>query len=90
MGNLDASSNGVAQSDIVNVLNLATGISVPGVAAASNGYTAQSVDVVYPDGSVQTVNIAEGASAAEIAAQFSSTNVPDVNEHNRNCPCIFI
>jgi flagellar hook protein FlgE len=78
IGNLDASSNGVAQSDIVNVLNLATGISVPGVAAASNGYVAQSVDVVYPDGSVQTVNIPAGSSAAAIAAQFSSTNVPDV------------
>jgi flagellar hook protein FlgE len=35
--------------------------------------------VVYPDGSTQAVSIVEGASAAEIAATFSSTNVPDVN-----------
>ena len=79
IGNLDASNNGVTSPDIINVLNLATGISVPGVAAASNGYATQSVDVVYPDGSVQTVTIDEGSSAAEIAAQFASTNVPDVN-----------
>ncbi len=79
IGNLDASNNGVALTDLVNVLNLATGISVPGIAAASNGYASQSVDVVYPDGTTQTVTIPEGASAAEIAAQFASTNVPDVN-----------
>ncbi len=79
IGNLDASNNGVTLTDLVDVLNLATGISVPGIAAASNGYAAQSVDVVYPDGSSQTLTIPEGASAAEIAAQFASTNVPDVN-----------
>jgi len=79
VNNLDASNTGVSTADLSNVLNLATGISVPGVAAASNGYAAQSVDVVYPDGTAQTVSIDEGASAAQIAAQFASTNVPDVN-----------
>jgi flagellar hook protein FlgE len=79
IGNLDASNNGVTQADLVSALNLATGISVPGIAAASNGYGAQSVDVVYPDGSTQSVDIPEGSSAAEIAALFASTNVPEVN-----------
>ncbi|NOX50115.1 MAG: flagellar hook-basal body complex protein [Gammaproteobacteria bacterium] len=88
IGNLDASNNGVAQGDIVSVLNLTTGISVPGIAAASNGYSAQSVDVVYPDSSTRTVTIAEGASAAEIATQFSSTNVPDVNATASNTATI--
>lgn len=79
IGNLDASNNGVTQADLSNVLNLSTGISIPGVAAASNGYNPQSVDVVYPDGSTIAVNIAEGSTAAQIAAQFASATVPEVN-----------
>lgn len=44
-----------------------------------NGYVAQTVDVVQADGTAQTVTIEEGASAAEIASQFSSTEVPGVS-----------
>ncbi len=79
IGNLDASNIGVTTADISNVLNLATGVSVPGIAAASNGYQAQSVDVIYPDGTAITVESGEGASAAQIAAQFASATVPEVN-----------
>ncbi len=79
IGNLDASNIGVVQGDIANVLNLATGVSIPGIAAASNGYAAQSVDVVYPDGNSITVDIPEGSTAAQIASQFSSATVPDVS-----------
>ena len=79
IGNLDASNIGVSQADLSNVLNLSTGISIPGVAAASNGYGAQSVDVAYPDGSTITVDIPEGATAAQIATQFASATVPEVN-----------
>ncbi|MEZ5558424.1 MAG: flagellar hook-basal body complex protein [Pseudomonadales bacterium] len=79
IGNLDASNIGVTTADLVATLNVATGVSIPGIAAASNGYEQQSVDVVQPDGSVQTISIAEGATAAAIASQFSSTNVPGVS-----------
>ncbi len=79
IGNLNASNIGVTQGDLANVLNLATGVSVPGIAAASNGYAAQSVDVNYPDGSSVSVSIPEGATAAQIASQFAAATVPDVN-----------
>ena len=79
IGNLNTSNIGVSQTDLANVLNLATGVSVPGVAAASNGYEAQSVDVDYPDGTSVTVDIPEGSTAAQVAAQFASATVPDVN-----------
>jgi flagellar hook protein FlgE len=79
IGNLDTSNIGVSQNDLANVLNLSTGISVPGIAAASNGYAAQSVDVVYPEGNTVTVSIPEGATAAQIASQFSAATVPEVN-----------
>ena len=79
IGNLDASNIGVTQADLVTTLNLATGVSIPGTAAASNGYASQSVDVVQPDGTAQSVTISEGATAASIASQFSSTNVAGVS-----------
>ena len=79
VGNINASNNAVTQLDVSNALNLATGLSIPGVAAGDNGYAAQSVDVVYPDGSVIAVQIPQAATAAEIATQFASANVPDVS-----------
>ncbi|MEM7101082.1 MAG: flagellar hook-basal body complex protein [Pseudomonadota bacterium] len=79
IGNLNTSNIGVSQADLSNVLNLATGVSVPGIAAASNGYLAQSVDVDYDDGTSVTVNIPEGSTAAQIASQFASATVPNVN-----------
>ena len=78
IGNLNASNNGVTQADLANVLNLATGVSIPGVAAASNGYGAQTVDITYPDGNSITVDIPSGSTAAQIATRFSSATVPDV------------
>lgn len=79
VGNLDTSNIGVTQQDLVDTLNLATGVTVPGIAAASNGYGAQTVDVVGTDGAITTVTTVEGATAAEIATQFSSTNVAGVS-----------
>ena len=79
IGNLNASNIGVTATDLSNVLNLTTGVSIPGIESASNGYTMQSVDVTYPDGTSIPVSIEEGASAAQIASQFSSATVPDVS-----------
>jgi flagellar hook protein FlgE len=79
IGNLNASNIGVTQADLVATLNLATGISIPGIAAASNGYLGQTVEVLQPDGTTQAISTSEGASAAQIATQFSSTTVPGVS-----------
>ena len=79
IGNLNTSNIGVSPTDLSNVLNLATGVSVPGIAAASNGYGAQTVDVDYPDGTSVSVDIPEGSTAAQIASQFASATVPNVN-----------
>ncbi|MEM7002535.1 MAG: flagellar hook-basal body complex protein, partial [Pseudomonadota bacterium] len=78
IGNLDASNIGVTQTDLSDALNLSSGVSIPGIAAASNGYVAQSIDVTYPDGSVVTVTTPEDATAAQIAGAFSAASVPDV------------
>ncbi|MCZ6853780.1 MAG: flagellar hook-basal body complex protein, partial [Gammaproteobacteria bacterium] len=78
ISNLDASNIGVTQNDLTNTLNLATGVTVPGIPGVDNGYIAQSVDVVQADGSTQTVTTTAGGSAAQIAGQFSSTIVPGV------------
>jgi flagellar hook protein FlgE len=79
VGNINATNNAVTQLDVSNALNLSTGLSIPGVPSGDNGYDAQSVDVVYPDGSVIAVEIPAAATAAEIAVKFASANVPDVN-----------
>ncbi len=79
ISNIDASNVGVSDTDVVNVLNLDTGVTIPGVPAVTNGYAAQSVDVVQPDGTVQTVSTDAGATAAEIAGIFSSSAVPGVS-----------
>lgn len=78
IGNLDASNIGVTQNDLTNTLNLATGVTVPGIPGVNNGYIAQSVDVIQGDGSIQTVTTQAGGSAAQAAAQFSSTIVPGI------------
>ena len=88
IGNLDTSNIGVSQSDLTGVLSLATGVSAPGIAAASNGYSAQSVDVIYPDGNVISVDIDEGATAAQIAAQFASATLPEVSASARTTATI--
>ncbi len=79
ISNLDASNIGVSQTNLANTLNLATGVTVRGIASVGNGYEAQSIDVVQPDGTVQTVTTEQGASAAEIAGLFSSSTVPGVS-----------
>ena len=78
INNYDVSNAGVTQADVDNALNLAGG-SVPGIAAVANGYGAQTVDVVQPDGSILTITTTAGDSAADIASQFSSTNVVGVS-----------
>ncbi len=88
INNLNTSNIGVTQTDLVNALNLSTGVTVPGVAGVSNGYAAQSVDVIQADGTTQTVSTAAGASAAQIASQFSSTNVPGVSASARTIATI--
>jgi len=73
---IDASNNGVAESDVVLALFLETGVSQAGVAGASNGYAQQRIDVVYPDATTIPVMIPEGSSASEIASIFNSPAVP--------------
>ena len=78
IGNLDFSNIGVGQTNLTSALNLATGVSIPGISAASNGYLQQTVDVEYEDGSTISVEIPESATAADIASLFSAATVPDV------------
>jgi len=77
-GNIDASNVGVDEQKVVDTLNI-TGVSVAGVPAVDNGYTAQNVDVVRADGTVQTVTTEAAASAREIAARFGSAAVEGVS-----------
>lgn len=79
IGNLNTSNIGVTPADLVGTLNLATGVTVPGAPGVSNGYAAQVVEVVHPDGTSQSVSTTAGQSAAQIASVFSSTNVPGVS-----------
>ncbi len=76
--NLDTSNIGVTSADLVATLNLATGVSTPGVPGVNNGYAAQTVDVVDGDGNIQSVTTTPNASAAQTAAQFSSTSIPGI------------
>ena len=80
IGNLDASNNGVDQNTLNSVLNInqtATGL-IQGQPGVDNGYSSQEIQVIGPDGETLTVTTETGASAAEIAADFSSTSVPGV------------
>ncbi|MFK7912686.1 MAG: flagellar hook-basal body complex protein [Pseudomonadales bacterium] len=79
ISNLNASNIGVNQSDIAATLNLNTGVSQSGVAAIGNGYAAQSVEVVYPDGARQLVEFPANQSAVRMAATLGSTNVAGVS-----------
>lgn len=76
--NLDSSNNGVDQLTLNSVLNIDQLGSVPGTAATDNGYSSQEIQVIGSDGETITVTTQAGASAAEIAAEFSSTSVPGV------------
>ncbi len=79
VSNLDTSNIGVTQADLVNTLNLATGISVPGTASVGNGYLAQSINVTYPDGSIDSVSTTNGQTAREIASLFGGAGLPGVS-----------
>ena len=79
IGNIDASNIGVSEGDVLATLNMTTGVSIAGIPAVNNGYGAQTVDVVRPDGTVQTVTTEAGATAREIAARFSSSAVEGVS-----------
>lgn len=79
VSNLDTSNIGVTQGDLVNTLNLATGVSVPGTPSVSNGYLAQSINVTYPDGTVENVSTTNGQNAREIASLFGGTGLPGVS-----------
>lgn len=79
IGNIDASNVGVAEDDVIDALNLATGVTVAGEPGVGNGYQAQTVDVVYPDGTVRSVGTSANASAAEIAGVFGSSAVEGVS-----------
>lgn len=50
----------------------ATATSTPGIAAVSNGYPQQSIDITDPDGAVVTYTSAIGASAATIGSELNA------------------
>ena len=59
-----ASDEASDEDDVIDALNLATGVTVAGEPGVGNGYQAQTVDVVYPDGTVRSVGTSANASAA--------------------------
>ncbi|MCP5181156.1 MAG: flagellar hook-basal body complex protein [Pseudomonadales bacterium] len=76
---INAANIGVTEADVVATLALETGVSIPGVPSASNGYAQQTVQVVYPDGTSIPVTIPAGSSASKIASIFSSPAIPQVS-----------
>ncbi len=78
INNINAANIGVAESDVVAALALDTGVSQAGILGADNGYAAQTINVVYPDGTEIPVDIPAGSSAAQIASIFTSPAVPQV------------
>jgi len=79
IGNFNIANVGVEEQDVLDTLQLATGVTVLGTPAVQNGYAAQTVDVVRDDGTVQSVTTEAGASAAQIAGTFSSSAVAGVD-----------
>ena len=74
VNNFDSSNGGVTAANLSAVLNISTGVTIPGIAAVDNGYQSQSVDVINSrdDATVTTtVTTLEGESAAQIAARFN-------------------
>lgn len=79
ISNINVANVGVEEQDVLDTLQLATGVTVLGTPAVQNGYAAQTVDVVRDDGTVQSVTTEAGASAAQIAGTFSSSAVEGVD-----------
>ncbi|MFT6435200.1 MAG: flagellar hook protein FlgE [Candidatus Azotimanducaceae bacterium] len=74
INNFDSSNGGVTAANLSAVLNISTGVTIPGIAAVDNGYAPQSVEVVNSRGDATvttTVSTLEGESAAQIAARFN-------------------
>lgn len=66
-------SNGTATAASLGLpVGPAEGISDPGIAAVSNGYPQQSIDIVGPDGNVVTYTSAANASAATIGSELNA------------------
>lgn len=66
-------SNGTATAGSLGLpVGPAEGISDPGIAAVSNGYPQQSIDIVGPDGSIVTYTSAANASAATIGSELNA------------------
>ncbi|MCR6653726.1 MAG: flagellar hook-basal body complex protein [Cellvibrionaceae bacterium] len=66
-------SNGTATAASLGLpVGPAEGISDPGIAAVSNGYPQQSIDIVGPDGNIVTYTSAANASAATIGSELNA------------------
>ncbi len=52
--------------------NGASAISIPGVAAVNNGYPAQTIDIVSPDGAINSYSSVQGDSAASVASELNA------------------
>ncbi|MFT6037932.1 MAG: flagellar hook protein FlgE, partial [Candidatus Azotimanducaceae bacterium] len=66
--------------DLAATLNLASGVSTPGIAAVDNAYLSQSIDIVDASGRevvTNTVTTLDGETAAQIVARFN--NIPGVS-----------
>jgi flagellar hook protein FlgE len=80
VNNFNTSNSGVTSANLTDALNLASGLTVEGIAAVDNGYPGQSVNVVNDNETpsvTTTVTTIAGESAAEIAARFNE--VPGVS-----------
>jgi flagellar hook protein FlgE len=80
INNFDATNDGVTSTDLVGVLSVSSGVTIPGIAAVTNAYQSQSIDIVNSSGRevvTNTVTTLEGETAAQIAARFNS--VPGVS-----------
>jgi flagellar hook protein FlgE len=67
-------------TDLAATLNLASGVSTPGIAAVDNAYLSQSIDIVDASGRevvTNTVTTLDGETAAQIVARFN--NIPGVS-----------
>ncbi|MCB1645215.1 MAG: flagellar hook-basal body complex protein [Pseudomonadales bacterium] len=80
VNNFNTANPGVSAANLADVLNISTGVTTPGVAAVSNGYESQSVEIVNASGEdtvTTTVTTLEGETAAQLAARFN--DVPGVS-----------
>ncbi|MFT4820722.1 MAG: flagellar hook protein FlgE [Candidatus Azotimanducaceae bacterium] len=75
VNNFIATNDGVTTANLASVLNVSSGVTIPGIAAVDNAYQSQSIDIINASGRevvTNTVTTLAGETAAQIAARFNS------------------